>query len=67
MASEDCYGYLLFRHFDVLPTGRRQSKTLIQSKNANQKSLETVFYIAICQMTIKTLFLIILDLRSAIV
>ena len=52
---------------DVLPTGRRQSKTLIQSTNANQKSLETVFYIAIYQMTIKTLFFIILDLRSAIV
>ena len=43
---------------------RRQSKTPQQSTNADQKSLETVFSIAICRQSVdkwqsKTLFLMI--------
>ena len=43
-----------------------------QSTNADQKSIETVFWIAICRQwgdkwQSKTLFLLILDLRSSIV
>ena len=51
---------------------RRQSKTLVLSKNVDQKSLKTEFLIAICRWTgdkwqSKTLFLVILDPRSSIV
>ena len=52
--------------------GRRQSKTPILSGNVDQKSIETVFSIAICCPTgdkwqSKTLFLSIFDPRSSIV
>ena len=52
--------------------GRRQSKTTLQSRNVDQKSLETVFSIAICRPTgdkwqLKTLFISIFDARSSIV
>ena len=54
-----------------LTPGRRQSKTLLKSMNAGQKSLETMFSIAICRRSgdkgqSKTLFLTIFDLRSSI-
>ena len=58
---------------DLTPTlGRRQSKTPILSRNVDQKSIETVFSIAICRHSgdkweSKTLFLSIFDLRSSIV
>ena len=58
---------------DLTPTpGRRQSKTPILSRNVDQKSIETVFLIAICRQTgdkweSKTLFLSIFDLRLSIV
>ena len=47
-------------------------KRSLQSTNADQKSLETVFSIVICRQSgdkwqSKTLFLTIFDLRSAIV
>ena len=50
----------------------RQSKTPIQSRNVDQKSLETEFSIAICRHTVdkwqsKTLFLSIFDLSLSIV
>ena len=56
----------------VSTPGRRQSKTPILSRNVNQKSIETVFFIAICRPTgdkwqSKTLFLLIFDLHSSIV
>ena len=46
----------------VVTPGRRQSKTPIQSRNVDQKSIETLFSIAICRPTgdkwqSKTLFL----------
>ena len=49
----------------VLTPGRRQSKTTILSRNVDQKSIETMFSIAICRPTgdkwqSKTLFLSIL-------
>ena len=52
--------------------GRRQSKTAILSRNVDQKSVETVFLIAICRHTgdkwqSKTLFLSIFDPYSSIV
>ena len=52
--------------------GRRQSKTSILSRNIDQKSIETVFSIAICRPTgdkrqSKTLFISIINLRSSIV
>ena len=52
--------------------GRRQSKTSILLRNVDQKSIETVFSIAICRPTgdkwqSKTLFLSIFDPRSSIV
>ena len=52
--------------------GRQQSKTPILSRNVDQKSIETVFSIAICRHTgdkweSKTLFLSIFDPRSSIV
>ena len=59
--------------FNNKPTSDRwQSKPLILSTNVDQKSLETVFSIAICRPTgdkwqSKTLFLAIFDPRSAIV
>ena len=51
---------------------RQQSKTLILSTNIHQKSLETVFLIAICRQSgdkwqSKTLFLTIFYLRSWLV
>ena len=51
---------------------RRQSKTLIQSTNVDQKSLEPWFSIAICRTTgekwqSQTLFLAIFDPRLSIV
>ena len=60
-----------FSHYINTP-GRRQSKTPILSMNENQKSIETVFSIAICRPTgdkwqSKTLFLSIFDPRSSIV
>ena len=56
----------------VSTPGRRQSKTPILSRNVDQKSIETVFSIAICRHTgdkweSKTLFLSIFDPRSSIV
>ena len=56
----------------VLTPGRRQSKTPILSRNVDQKSIETLFSIAICRPTgdkwqSKTLFLSIFDPRSSIV
>ena len=50
----------------------RRSKTLLKSTNVDQKSLETVFSIAIYRQTgdkwqSKTLFLTIFDLRSSVV
>ena len=56
-------------HYYNITTGRRQSK---QSRNADQKSLETVFSIAICRQSgdkwqSKTLFRTIFYLRSSIV
>ena len=52
--------------------GRWQSKTPILSRNLDQKSIETVFSIAICRHTgdkwqSKTLFLSIVDPCSSIV
>ena len=52
--------------------GRWQSKTPILSRNVDQKSIETVFLIAICRHTgdkwqSKTLFLSIFSPRSSIV
>ena len=46
--------------------GRRQSKTLIPSTNADQKSLETEYLIAICR-PIENTYLAIIDPRSSIV
>ena len=56
----------------ILTPGRRQSKTPTLSRNVDQKSIETVFSIAICRHTgdkwqSKTLFLSIFDPRSSIV
>ena len=56
----------------LITTDRQQSKTLILSTNVDQKSLETVFYIAICRLAgdkwqSKTLFLMIFGSRSSIV
>ena len=55
-----------------ITTGGRQSKHSYQTTNADQKSLESMFSIAICRHTgdkwqSKTLFLTIFDLRSSIV
>ena len=52
--------------------GRRQSKTPILSRNVDQKSMETVFSIAICHQCgdkwqSKTLFLSIFDPHSSFV
>ena len=52
--------------------GRRQSKMPILSRNVDQKSIETVFSIAICRPTgdkwqSKTLFLSIFDPCSSLV
>ena len=52
--------------------GRRQSKTPIISRNVDQKSIETMFSIAICRPTgdkwqLKTLFLSIFDPHLLIV
>ena len=51
---------------------RRISKTLLTIDNADHKSLETLFWIAICRQSgdkwqSKTRFLTIFDLRSSIV
>ena len=56
----------------VIRTGRQQPKTLILSTNVDQKSLETVFSIAMCRPTgdkwqSKTLFLAFFYPRSSIV
>ena len=56
----------------LLTPGRWQSKTPILSRIIDQKSIETVFSIAICHHTgdkwqSKTLFLSIFDARSLIV
>ena len=56
----------------ITTPGRRQSKTSIPSTNADKKSLETEFSIAICRPVgdkwqSKTLFLAIFDPRSSIV
>ena len=56
----------------IYKSDRRQSKTLLKSTNAEQKSTETVFSIAICRQSgdkwqSKTLLLTIFDLRSSIV
>ena len=56
----------------VITPGRRQSKTPILSGNIDQKSIETVFLIAICRPTgdkwqWRTLFLLIFDPHSSIV
>ena len=61
---------MLIRH--LFTPGRRQSKTPILSRNVDQKSIETVFSIAICRHTgdkwqLKTLILSIFDLRLSIV
>ena len=55
-----------------LTSGRWQSKTPILLRNLHQKSIETVFWIAICRPTgnkwqSKTLFPSIFDLRWSIV
>ena len=57
-------------YYNFIP-GRRQSKTPILSRNVDQKSIETVFSIAISRHTgdkweSKTLFLSIFDPRSSI-
>ena len=38
---------------EVHTLGRRQSKTLILSRNVDHKSIETVFSIAICRPTVR--------------
>ena len=53
--------YVLCNH--VITPGRPQSKTQILWRNIDQKSIETVFLIAIC----RPLFLSIFDLHSSIV
>ena len=58
--------------YTIATPGRRKSKLYQQSTNADQKSIETVFSIAICRQCgdkwqSKTLFLTIFDLRSSIV
>ena len=60
------------RPWHNITPARRQSKTLIQSTNVDQKSIEPVFSNAICRATgdkwqSKTLFLSIFDPRSSIV
>ena len=64
-------GIYFLRNTGTTP-GRWQSKTPILSRDVDQKSLETVFFIAIChhignKRQSKTLFLSIFDLRSSIV
>ena len=59
-------------HTCLLTPGRRQWEMLVLSRNVDQKSLKTVFLIAICRHTgdkwqSKTLFLSIFDQRSSIV
>ena len=56
----------------IITTGSRQSKMPILSRTAVQKSIETVFFIAICRLTgdkwqSKTPFLSIFDPHSSIV
>ena len=59
------FAFFLNLFHNVNTQGRRQSKTLLKSMIADQKSLETVFSIAICRrsddnLQSKTLFLTIL-------
>ena len=56
---------------NIITLGRRQAKTLIQSRNVDKKPLETEFLIAICRPTgdkwqSKTLFISIFDQGSSI-
>ena len=58
--------------FKTIIPDSRQAKTLILSTNVDQKSLGTVFSIAICRPTgdkwqSKTLFLALFDPRASIV
>ena len=55
-----------------IKSDRRQSKALILSANVDKKMFETEFSIAICRPTgdtwkLKTLFLVIFNLRSSVV
>ena len=66
---QTCSGYQV-HILNMITPGRWQSKTSILSTNADQKSLETEFSIAICRhdkCQSKTRFLAIFDTRSLIV
>ena len=59
-------------YWSIITPDRRQSKTSILSRNVDQKSIATVFSIAICRpigdkWQSKTLFLSFFDPRSSIV